>query len=420
MKVEIITIGDELLIGQTIDTNSAWMGRELSNLGFALNRRTAVADAAEDIKSAIGEAFGRVDLVILTGGLGPTKDDITKKTLCELYGCGLRRDEHVLAHLSRLFEKRGRQLLEINKIQADLPELCETLTNEVGTAPGMWFDQNGKVLVSMPGVPNEMMHIMTERVFPRLKNRFSTGTILHRTLLTINIAESLLSNHLESFESALPDGFTLAYLPALNTVKLRLTSRSEGAEPDAQMDKLFHTLCELCREWMFAPEDVVPARYMARMFLENNLRFTLAESCTGGYIANQLLLEPGVSAICDGAQITYSNAVKMRELGVPESIFSTVGAVSEECARYMADGIRKKMGADVAISTTGIAGPGGATPEKPVGLIYIGVSTAQQTVVKKYKLFGTREQFMQRACNCAMQLTMQVLKGEAAMISDSI
>lgn len=407
---EIITIGDELLIGQTIDTNSAWIGRQLSDRGIAILRRTAIKDREQDIVNAISESFGRVDFVLVTGGLGPTKDDITKKTLANIYGCGYRRDQAVLAHLERLFANRGRTLMDVNRQQADLPEICETLHNEVGTAPGMWFDVNGKVLVSMPGVPNEMMHIMEHGVFPRLKNRFSTPTILHKTAVTINIAESLLSKELETFEAALPEHIKLAYLPSMNTVKLRLTGQSEDEQSlNREMNEWFGQLCERAGAWLFAPEDVIPARYIARKLIENKITFTLAESCTGGYIANQLIMEPGVSAILSGSMVTYANQIKHDELGVPKEVFETEGAVSETCARIMAEGIRKKFGADLAISTTGIAGPAGGTESKPVGLIYIGVSSAAGTVVKKFRLFGNREQFMMRACHCAMQMVKEHL-----------
>jgi nicotinamide-nucleotide amidase len=410
MKVEIITIGDELLIGQTIDTNSAWMGRNLSILGFELSRRIAIGDNADAIKAAIDESFSRVDMVLLTGGLGPTKDDITKKTLCEYYQCGLRRDNSVMIHLETIFKSRGRQLLEINKVQADVPEICQTLPNGVGTAPGMWFDVNGKVLVSMPGVPNEMMHICTEHVFPRMSNRFATENILHKTLLTINIAESLLSHTLEKFESELPSHFSLAYLPALNTVKLRLTAKgSDLLSLQGEMEALFQKLCVECGEYLFAPEDVLPASHIATKLIQQKIRFTLAESCTAGYIANQLAMMPGISAVYSGSIITYSNEVKHNELGVPKEIFTTVGAVSEQCARFMVEGVLEKFNADIAISTTGIAGPTGATEEKPVGLIYIGVASKKNTLVRKFRLHGNREQFMQRASNCAMQMINEVI-----------
>jgi nicotinamide-nucleotide amidase len=413
MNAEILTIGDELLIGQTIDTNSAWIGKNLALLGIQITRKTAISDNENEIIDGISEAFRRVDLLLVTGGLGPTKDDITKKTLAKLYGCGFRRDEGVTAHLENIFARRGRQLLEANKQQADVPEICEVLANDVGTAPGMWFDQHGKVLVSMPGVPNEMMHIMENRVFPRLKNRFAMPQILHYTAVTVGVPESLLSKQLEDFEQTLPKHIKLAYLPALNTVKLRLSGQSDNSDQlHREMDLFFNKMCDICGKAIFVKEDISPIKHIARLLIQHKIKITLAESCTGGYIANQLIIEPGISKVFNGSIISYANEIKNQELHVPAEIFSTKGAVSEECAKYMCEAALKKFHADIAVSTTGIAGPGGATDEKPVGLIYIGIATANGSFVKKYHLFGTREQFMQRAANCAMMLVKDVLKKE--------
>lgn len=411
MNAEIITIGDELLIGQTIDTNSAWIGRRFSDLGISITRRTAIQDRADAIKKAVDESFSRCDFVLMTGGLGPTKDDITKKTLAEYYQCGYRRDENVVNHLENIFKRRGRVLLEINLQQADLPEVCDTLFNENGTAPGMWFDANGKVLVSMPGVPNEMIGIMEKQVIPRIASRFNTRKILHRTALTINIPESMLSLKLEQFEASLPPHIKLAYLPSLNSVKLRLSCYDAESEDIVQdFNDYFNRMCSIADEYIFVRDDVDPARYMAQLLIRRNLRFSLAESCTAGFIANRMMMEPGVSSVMHGSIITYSNEIKHKELGVDNAVFSTVGAVSEECARQMADGVQQKFGSDIAISTTGIAGPGGATPEKAVGLIYIAVKIGNQPArVDKFQLFGNREQFMQRACNCAMLMLLQEL-----------
>jgi nicotinamide-nucleotide amidase len=413
MNAEIITIGDELLIGQTIDTNSAWIGKSLALMGIQISRKTAISDTENEIITAITEALHRVDFLLVTGGLGPTKDDITKKTLSKLYGCGFRRDEVVTAHLENIFARRGRQLLEINKQQADVPEICEVLSNEVGTAPGMWFDQNGKVLVSMPGVPNEMMHIMENRVFPRIKNRFKTPEILHYTAVTVGIPESLLSKQLEEFENSLPPHIKLAYLPALNTVKLRLSGQADDADLlTAEMNGFFDRMCETCGDSIFVKEDISPVKHIARQLIKHKIKVTLAESCTGGYIANQLVVEPGISKVFNGSIISYANEIKQMELGVPAEVFTTEGAVSETCARQMCEAALKKFNADIAISTTGIAGPGGATDEKPVGLIYIGIATAKGSLVKKFHLFGTREQFMNRAANCAMIMVKNALSQE--------
>ena len=410
MNAEIITIGDELLIGQTVDTNSAWIGKNIALHGIQISRKTAISDSENEIISAINEAFQRVDFLLVTGGLGPTKDDITKKTLAKLYGCGFRRDEGVSAHLESIFARRGRQLLEINRQQADVPEVCEVLHNEVGTAPGMWFDQKGKVLVSMPGVPNEMMHIMENRVFPRIKNRFKTSEILHYTAVTVGVPESLLSKRLEAFELTLPPHISLAYLPAFNTVKLRLSGHADDADSlKSEIEGYFNRMCEVCGDAVFVREDISPVKHIAQQLIQNNIKITFAESCTGGFIANQLVLEPGISAVFRGSIVSYSNEIKQQELGVSASVFETEGAVSETCAMLMCEAALKKFNADIAVSTTGIAGPGGATNEKPVGLIYIGIATKKRSFVKKFHLFGTREQFMIRAANCVMQQLKSVI-----------
>ena len=413
MNAEILTIGDELLIGQTIDTNSAWIGKNLANIGIQISRKTAISDSESEIINAINESFSRVDLLLVTGGLGPTKDDITKKTLAKLYDCGFRQDQSVIEHLEKIFAHRGRQLLDINRQQADVPEKCQVLSNEAGTAPGMWFDENGKVLVSMPGVPNEMVHIMENQVLPKLKQRFKTPHIIHYTAVTVGIPESLLSNRLEQFEKTLPTHIKLAYLPALNTVKLRLSGKSDNASLlMTEMNAFFDQMCEVCGDAVLAREDISPVKHIAELLIQHKIRIAMAESCTGGFIANQFVIQPGISKVFNGSIISYSNDVKQRELGVPANIFTTVGAVSEACARQMAEAALKKFGADISISTTGIAGPGGATDEKPVGLIYIGIATANGSMVKKYHLFGTREQFMQRAANCVMALLKEILNEE--------
>ena len=409
MQAEIITIGDELLIGQTIDTNSAYLGQKLGEIGISICRKTAVSDSESAILSSLAEAFNRVDLVIMTGGLGPTKDDITKKTLCHYYHCGYRRDEDVLAHLEALFASRGRIMLETNQVQADLPEACETLHNAVGTAPGMWFDKNGKVLISLPGVPGEVYHLIEERAIPRLQAKFPLPKVEHRTLVTLQKAESLLSRDLESFEATLPPHLSLAYLPSLNQVKLRLSQVATPMNSQGDIDKYFHELQKTIAADVFCLEDIDPALYLSKYLINNNITFTTAESCTGGWIAHRLMQAPGISAVYPGSMVAYANEVKHLELGVDPSILDTHGAVSESCALVMAEGVRKKFKVDLAIATTGIAGPGGGTDQKPVGLVYIAVSTKDHNLCKKFRLFGNREQIIQRSSNAAIWLVKQAL-----------
>ncbi|MCC7297142.1 MAG: competence/damage-inducible protein A [Bacteroidia bacterium] len=410
MNAEIITIGDELLLGQVIDTNSAWMGLKLADIGVSITRRTAIGDDKTEILTAVAEAQSRVALVLLTGGLGPTRDDITKNTLCEYYSCQLRRDTDVLAHLTQIFEKRGRQMLEVNIQQADVPEICTTLFNATGTAPGMLFHENNKVLVSLPGVPSEMKHIMEEHVLPYVQTQFKLPFIKHKTMLTSGIPESLLAHKLTDIEDALPPHIKLAYLPNFNSIRLRLTGKSNNQESlELEIDQWYDKIAEICGENLVAHGDADISTVIAEHLIKNNVSIALAESCTGGFITNQLIKHPGISSVMRGGLVSYSNEIKMQELGVSADILNTVGAVSEACAKAMVEGIRTKFNADIAISTTGIAGPGGATPEKPVGLIYIGIANREKTIVKQLFLHGNREQFMQRACTAALDLVRQLL-----------
>jgi nicotinamide-nucleotide amidase len=408
MEAEIITIGDELLIGQTIDTNSAYLGQQLGKIGISVSRKTAISDQENAILSAIAESQSRVNILIITGGLGPTKDDITKKTLCKYFDCGYRMDENVVNQLQKMFEKRGRVMLETNLVQANMPEACETLTNEVGTAPGMWFYRNDQVLISLPGVPGEVYHLIEKQVIPRLQQEFNLPMVEHRTLVTVQKAESLLSRDLESFEASLPENIGLAYLPSFNTVKLRLTQKVENIN-DLSIDHYFKLLQQTIAEDVFCLEDIDPALHVSRYLIQNNISFSTAESCTGGWVAHRLMQAPGISAVYPGSIVAYSNEVKATELGVPSHIFDEDGAVSEACSLAMADGVRKKFGVDLGISTTGIAGPGGGTDKKPVGLVYIAVSYKENSMVKKFRLFGNREQIIQRSSNAALWMVKQIL-----------
>lgn len=408
MEAEIITIGDELLIGQTIDTNSAYLGQQLGKIGISVTRKTAISDQESDILSAIAESQSRVNILIITGGLGPTKDDITKKTLCKYFDCGYRMDENVVNQLQKMFEKRGRVMLETNLVQASMPEACETLTNEVGTAPGMWFCRNDQVLISLPGVPGEVYHLIENQVIPKLQREFNLPIVEHRTLVTVQKAESLLSRDLESFEASLPENIGLAYLPSFNTVKLRLTQKVKNIN-DLSIDHYFKLLQQTIAEDVFCLEDIDPALHVTRYLIQKNISFSTAESCTGGWVAHRLMQAPGISAVFPGSIVAYSNEVKATELGVPSHIFDEDGAVSEACSLAMADGVRKKFGVDLGISTTGIAGPGGGTDKKPVGLVYIAVSYKENSMVKKFRLFGNREQIIQRSSNAALWMVKQIL-----------
>ncbi len=398
MRAEIITIGDELLMGQTIDTNSAWIGQQFLELGISIAKKTAVSDQDTEILSALAAAQQQSTIVIITGGLGPTKDDITKKTLCTYFNCGLKQDPEVVAHLERMFAERGRKLLALNLMQADLPEIGTTLMNEVGTAPGMWLENEKGIIISLPGVPNEVYHLIDKQVIPRLIKRFKLKKRLHKTLITLQIPESLLSNKLESFEQSLPANIGLAYLPSFNLVKLRLTAKN-GDVTESEFESQFQKLVKELGDDVFCLGDQEPTQFIAQYLLKNNISFSTAESCTGGYVAHRLMQVSGISAVFPGSVIAYDNEIKVRELEVPRAIIEEHGAVSEPCAGMMAAGIRSKMQVQLGISTTGIAGPTGGTAEKPVGLVYVGVDFNGNSLVTQLRLFGSREQIIQRTCN---------------------
>ena len=409
MNAEIITIGDELLIGQTIDTNSVYLAKKFEEIGIRISRKTAISDDKSDIIEMLQSASQRVDLIIITGGLGPTKDDITKKTLVEYFQCGWRIDQNVINHLTKIFESRGRQFLEINKVQADLPACCETLHNEVGTAPGMLFNENGKIIISLPGVPNEVEYLIENQAIPRLIEQFNLAKIEHRTLITLMVPESLLSKQLEPFESSLPENLKLAYLPSFNCVKLRLSAHGNIIS-SSFLDEWFLKLQTAILPHVFCTSDISPVNYISGVLLEKNISISTAESCTGGFIANQFVQTPGISNILSGSIITYSNGIKVSELNVPHAILKEFGAVSEETATAMVNGVCEKFKSQLGIATTGIAGPSGGTDKKPVGTIFIAVKYLDQILVRKFRLFGNRIQFMERASNCAMAMVKEIIE----------
>ncbi len=409
MNAEIITIGDELLIGQTIDTNSVYLAKKFEEIGIRISRKTAISDDKSDIIEMLQSASQRVDLIIITGGLGPTKDDITKKTLVEYFQCGWRIDQNVINHLTKIFESRGRQFLEINKVQADLPACCETLHNEVGTAPGMLFNENGKIIISLPGVPNEVEYLIENQAIPRLIEQFNLAKIEHRTLITLMVPESLLSKQLEPFEASLPENLKLAYLPSFDCVKLRLSAHGNIISSPF-LDEWFIKLQNATLPHVFCTSDISPVNYISGVLLEKNISISTAESCTGGFIANQFVQTPGISNILSESIITYSNEIKESELNVPHAILKEFGAVSEETATAMVNGVCEKFKSQLGIATTGIAGPSGGTDKKPVGTIFIAVKYLDQILVRKFRLFGNRIQFMERASNCAMAMVKEIIE----------
>ena len=388
MKASIITIGDELLIGQTIDTNSAWMGSELSKSGFDVYRITSVHDRREDILYALNEAAGKTDVVLITGGLGPTSDDITKQTLCEFFNTHLIINNEVLTMIEEMMVRRNFPMNEKNRQQAEVPELCRVLKNAAGTAPGMWFEKEDTIYISMPGVPHEMKHIMTEVVLPELKERFTSQIIIHKNIMTYGTFESKLAEILTDFESKLPESIRLAYLPASGVIKLRLTATgSEFKSLSALIDEQVSKLYKIIPEFIYGEDEESLEMAVGRLLISLNKTVSTAESCTGGEIAHLITGVAGSSAYYKGSVIAYDNFVKTQLLGVQDYIISKYGAVSENSVKEMAVGARSILKTDFAVATSGIAGPDGGTEEKPVGTVWIAVDSERGTVCEK-KVFG--------------------------------
>ena len=405
MNAIIVTIGDELLIGQTIDTNSAWMGFQMSQLGFDVEKKMSIHDRREDILGMLNETMGRYDVVLMTGGLGPTSDDITKPTLCEFFNTKLVLDNEVLEMVKAMVSKSGIAMTDNNTGQAMVPESCEVLQNKVGTAPGMWFEKGNTVFVSMPGVPFEMKYLMTEYVLPRLKERFRSQSIIHKTLITYGIAESLLSVKLTDFEASLPDNIKLAYLPDSGIIKLRLTCvGSNRSEVERDVEAAFKRLGETIEEYVISREDETLEQMVAKLLIQKEETIGTTESCTGGNIARCITSMPGSSKYYMGTIVSYSNDVKNRVLGVPEDALKRYGAVSREVVEMMAKGGRKVLKTDYVVATSGIAGPDGGTDEKPVGTVWIAVSSEKGTVSKKFVYGRDRSNNIERFTKSALNM----------------
>jgi nicotinamide-nucleotide amidase len=384
-NISIITIGDELLIGQVIDTNSAWMAQELNRNGFWVNRRVAIGDGRKDILYALAEESIHADVILITGGLGPTADDITKPVLCEYFKTALIINEEALENVKNIFNKiLHRPLTERNLKQAEVPASCIVIQNKRGTAPGMLFEINGKIFVSMPGVPHEMKGMMTDDVIPYLRNKFGTNFISHRTLLTAGVGESTLADHIRDFEEALPSEIKLAYLPNYGMVRLRLTANSEQeAGLESLLDELFSKLKTRVSEWMVTDTDITLQEAIGELLISRKQTMSTAESCTGGYVAQLITSIPGSSVYYRGSVIAYDNSVKIKILGVDPVVLSTAGAVSEETVRAMVSGAIRTMGTDYAIATSGIMGPGGGSEKKPVGTVWIAAGNAHEIITQK-------------------------------------
>lgn len=405
MKAEIITIGDELLIGQTIDTNSAWMGAELSMIGFDVWRKTSIHDISLDILNTLNEVSGRSDVVLITGGLGPTSDDITKSTLCEFFNTQLVTDNEVLMMIEAMMNKRQFPMNENNRRQAEVPESCRVLKNATGTAPGMWFEQNETIFISMPGVPMEMKHIMKEHVLPELKKRFTSQVIKHRNIMTYGAPEARLAELLITFEAALPKNIKLAYLPSSGIIKLRLTGTGTNLHTlsDNLQDQV-NNLYRIIPDLIYAENEESFESVIGKLLGNKKQTLCTAESCTGGRIANMIISVPGSSSYFKGSVIAYDNSVKTQLLGVGKEIIASDGAVSEQVIIQMAEGIRRLFNTDFAVATSGVAGPDGGTEQKPVGTVWIAVASENGTVTSKHVFGNDRITNIERFSIAALNL----------------
>lgn len=412
MKAEIITIGDEILIGQVVDTNSAWLGEQLNRYGIEVFQITSVHDDARQIKEAISQAAQHADLVLITGGLGPTKDDITKKVLCDYFDCKLVLNKQVLEHVTTMLSRRNVVINQLNKDQALVPEKCDVLHNPNGTAPGMWFEQNDTIYVSMPGVPFEMMGLMEQAILPRLHQNGKVKSIYHQTVLVYGVPESMLAEKIEPWENALPDFIKLAYLPNQLMIRLRLSAYGANKEIlETEVSRQIHLLKTYLPEQIFGYNNDTLAGVTGQLLAKGQLSLGIAESCTGGNIAHMFTENSGSSVYFKGGIVAYSNEVKEALLHVQATTLQAHGAVSREVALEMAQGAMNALQADYAIATTGIAGPDGGSAEKPVGTVWIAVISKQNQTVHCYTFAHNRERNILRASQAAInQLRQLILK----------
>ncbi|MEQ9188499.1 MAG: competence/damage-inducible protein A [Cryomorphaceae bacterium] len=413
MKARIITIGDEILIGQIVDTNSAWLAKELHQLGIGIERIESIADTRESIHKALNEVGRDIALVILTGGLGPTKDDITKASLGEWFESGWRTDDMVLERVSEHFAMRGIPMPEVNRGQAEVPDNCEVLFNAFGSAPGMWFEKNGTVFISMPGVPFEMKSIFTDQAIPLIQARLQKAPMVHKTIMTQGIGESSLMEIISDWEQHLrASGLKLAYLPSVGSVRLRVSGTGTNqAALERQIEEEVKKVLPLIVEFAYGFDDEALEVTVGRLLKDHGMHLATAESCTGGYVSHLITSVPGSSAYYNGSAITYSNEAKTEVLDVSPELLIEHGAVSEAVAKRMAERARTLYHSDFAISTTGIAGPDGGSEEKPVGTVWIGVAGPSGVFAEKFQMGNHRERNIRKAALQGLQLVRkEILK----------
>lgn len=413
MKAEIITIGDEILLGQIVDTNSAWIGAKLNTLNISVKQITSISDERGAIYQSLRLASSRADLIIVTGGLGPTKDDVTKETISTYFNSPLVRDEKVLSHVKGIFSRLGKEIPITNFAQADVLESADVLYNDVGTAPGMWVEYEGKYFVFLPGVPFEMKFLIENRVIPKLKSLLSSSIIYHAHIITVGLGESFLANQISDIEERLPATIKLAYLPRLGLVRLRLTAEGENFEKlQKEVESFQNEIVERLKEHVVAVQDITLEEAIIEEFTKHELKLATAESCTGGGIAAAITQYSGASSIFDCAIVAYHNTIKQQLLGVEMAVLEEFGAVSEQTVVQMAEGVKRLSGADYGIATSGIAGPTGGTPDKPVGTVWIAVAGKKETVTKKFEFHNNRIINIERSIAQSLILLWHLFKRE--------
>jgi len=405
MKAEIINIGDELLIGQVVNTNASWMAAQMNKAGISVVQTTTIADDDKAIKDSLNQAFKRAEIVLISGGLGPTKDDITKRSLAEYFDSKLIFHEPTYEQVKKIFSARKFPVSEVNRRQAMIPEKCKPLFNKNGTAPGMWFEQDGKVVVSMPGVPFEMKAMLVEQVIPLLVSHFKMDALIHKTVMTTGMPESMLAEKIKTWENSLPSHIKLAYLPQPGIVRLRLSGRgSDRQQIKSEIDEQVKKLTILIPEIIYGYDDVSLEEVVGQLLLKNKKTVSTAESCTGGYVAHLITSIPGSSGYFEGSVISYSNRIKTDLLDVAPGLLEKHGAVSREVVTAMAEGARAKLKTDFSLAVSGIAGPDGGTDEKPVGTVWLALASPDGTETGLFHFGEHRGRNIRRSALAALNL----------------